>query len=38
MVKLINFIIKKEHEQRNIEEEYIGQVIKVKGMQKPHIV
>lgn len=38
MIKLINFIIKKEHEQRNIEEEYIGQVIKVKDMQKTHIV
>lgn len=37
---MINFIIKKEHEQRSIEEEYIGQatiymkVIKVKDMQK----
>lgn len=44
MIKLINFIIKKEREQRSIEEEYIGQatiymkVIKVKDMQKPHII
>lgn len=44
MIKLINFIIKKEHEQRSTEEEYIGQatiymkVFKVKDMQEPHIV
>lgn len=40
MIKLINFIIKKGSEQRNIEEEYIVQatsymkVVKVEGMRK----